>query len=417
MRPIFLALVLAFPALATAANVPKGGTLLLSKGANGEAANADSRLPTMAPSGKTMAASTLASNLGPGTYNGFEQIIGYHRDGKSIGSISKMWGGNLANDNCGYSRLSKSGRFIAFESEANFGFPGVPGGYQQIFWRDTKTNDLKFASVGPSGAVPNAMAYVYDISDDGRFVLFWTRAGNLIPNDDNMTFRAYVRDMQQGMTELVSVTNTGLPFNDDMYRPKMSGDGRFVFFDSYAPNLGYGADTQVYVRDRLTKTTTLLSKNAAGLQGASNTQLLDVSRNGRFVVMNTDALDLVGPLLEGHIVLLDRVTGKLKALDVAMPGKTIYYAGLQTAISNDGKRLILSIDFKDSITNAHSVAICEYDLVTGKRWTASEIVGQSYHDAYLVFDASATAEWVVFVTESDLKESNGKLDAYLYRAH
>ncbi len=417
MRPIFLALVLACPAIATAASVPKGGTLLLSKGANGEAANADSVFPTIAPNGKKMAAATLASNLGPDTYNAFQQVIGYRRDGKLVGSISKMWGGSLANDDCGVSRLSKSGRFVAFESDANFGFPGVPGGFKQAFWRDTKTNELKFVSAGPSGDVPNSPAYVVDISDDGRFVLFVTKAGNLIPNSGNVILRGYVRDTLLGSTEIVTATNAGLPLNENAWNTKMSGDGRFIFFYSNASNLGNGTEYQIYVRDRLSKTTTLVTKDETGAPGLKGSQLLDVSRNGRFLVFWTYALNLVAPLHDGYVALLDRKTGKFKALDVSFPGMKINIAGIQTRISNNGKRMIQSIEFIDPNTDVRSVALCEFDLESGKRWIVTEVPGQNYHDAYLYFDASATAEWVCLVTESDLKESNGKVDAYLYRAH
>jgi Tol biopolymer transport system component len=68
------------------------------------------------------------------------------------------------------------------------------------------------------------------VSADGRFVVFWSDASNLVPNDTNGKADVFVRDRQTGTTELVSIAVGGGPISDDSYGDAISDDGRFVAF-------------------------------------------------------------------------------------------------------------------------------------------------------------------------------------------
>jgi hypothetical protein len=416
MKALVIAAAFFLPVIAHA-EIPKGGIRLLTKSGGSAGANSDCHAPTITGNGKKMAVTTLATNLGAGVSNGFQQVLGFRRDGKLTGCLSKMAGGQLGNYDSGDSRLSKTGRYVAFENESALGLPFAPTGAQQVYWRDQKKNELRHVSVGPNGAIPTAHAFAKGISDDGRFVLFWTLSDNLVTNNNAMIFRAYVRDVELGITELVTVTNNGTPLDTSVFDVLLTGDGRYVVFGSNSTLLGYGANNQIYVRDRALGTTTLLSKNSNGFQGAASSQLIDVSNNGRFVIFTTAALNLVQPLFEGNVVLLDRETGELRAVDVSIPGQSITFAGYKGAISNDGRRLILGSDFVDSVTKAKRYSIYEYNLATQKHWLVAEVQGQTHQNCHLHFDASATCEWVIFSSQVDLVEQNGVIDAYLYRAH
>src|ERR1700704_4259198 len=133
------------------------------------------------------------------------------------------------------------------------------------------------------------------LSSGGRFVAFVSEASDLVPHDTNGARDVYVRDRQTGITERVSVSSAGVEGERESIAPSISGDGRFVTFQSRATNLvpndtndNTGLFSDIFVRDRLAGTTTRVSVNSSGDQG--NTPNEDgsaaspsISTDGRFV--------------------------------------------------------------------------------------------------------------------------------------
>jgi Tol biopolymer transport system component len=91
------------------------------------------------------------------------------------------------------------------------------------------------------------------ISDDGRYVAFWSYSDQLARHDSNQRRDILLRDTKRGRTELVSLGADGRQGNEDSFDCAISGDGRVVAFDSKASNLVPG-DTNhfqdVFVRLR-----------------------------------------------------------------------------------------------------------------------------------------------------------------------
>jgi Tol biopolymer transport system component len=112
--------------------------------------------------------------------------------------------------------------------------------------------------------------------------------------------------------------------NGDSLTPIISADGRYVLFSSSANNLLTLANgnpipafrvpmMNVFVRDRTNGTTTLVSVNAAGNAGGNGNSLPDaVSANGRFVLFESSASDLISDDTNGvnDIFLRDLVSGQ-----------------------------------------------------------------------------------------------------------
>jgi Tol biopolymer transport system component len=89
-------------------------------------------------------------------------------------------------------------------------------------------------------------SYVPSISGDGRYVAFESLATNLLGagNDNNGFSDVFVHDLQTGATSRVSVDSAGAEGDNNSYSPSISGDGRYVAFVSDATNLlGVGNDT------------------------------------------------------------------------------------------------------------------------------------------------------------------------------
>ena len=115
-------------------------------------------------------------------------------------------------------------------------------------------------SVASTGDRTNGYSEKPSISADGRFVAFTSFATNLISSDTNNQNDIFVSDTLTNNTTLVSYHSVGYNqttrFSDN---PSISGDGRFVAFESDANNLvprDTNNSTDIFVRDRLTNTNT-----------------------------------------------------------------------------------------------------------------------------------------------------------------
>ncbi len=99
-------------------------------------------------------------------------------------------------------------------------------------------------------------------SADGRWVAFSSRAKNLVPGDSNYVQDVFVRDRESGETSRISVASDGREAYADSGKPSISGDGRFVAFESKAKNLVPGDTNKkpdVFVHNRDTGETVRLS--------------------------------------------------------------------------------------------------------------------------------------------------------------
>lgn len=168
--------------------------------------------------------------------------------------------------------MSWDGRYVAFYSQAkNLVSEGASG---NIFVRDTCLNDASCVpqttavDLAPDGVAGNGkVGRQVALSGDGRYVAFISRATNLVSSraaSSGFT-ELYARDLCTNAgagctphTDLVSVGLDGVAANGPATRPSLSGDGRFVAFESSATDLVSGvAQTrpQIYERDTCTGVT------------------------------------------------------------------------------------------------------------------------------------------------------------------
>jgi Tol biopolymer transport system component len=134
------------------------------------------------------------------------------------------------------------------------------------------------------------------VSADGRYVAFASDADNLVAADTNNSEDVFVRDRQTGSTELISVDSNELAGDSDSYLPSISADGRYVAFASDADNLVAGdtnGSADIFVRDRQTGTTERVSLTSAGAQDDSDSERPVITPDGRYVAFGSYADDLV----------------------------------------------------------------------------------------------------------------------------
>ncbi len=139
--------------------------------------------------------------------------------------------------------ISSDGRYVAFESGASNLVADDTNGYDDIFVRDTVDNLTSRVSVGMADTQANDTSLAPAISSDGRYVVFYTGASNLVVGDTKIGDDIFVRDTVQGITSRVSVSTAGTEADNDSYYPAISSNGRYVAFESSATNLIDGTTT------------------------------------------------------------------------------------------------------------------------------------------------------------------------------
>jgi hypothetical protein len=88
------------------------------------------------------------------------------------------------------------------------------------------------------------------ISQDGRYVAFQSDADDLVPNDTNQVPDVFLRDLVEKTTTLISAGPTGAVGNSTSLRPWMNATGDTILFTSAASNLvpgDYNENTDVFI--------------------------------------------------------------------------------------------------------------------------------------------------------------------------
>jgi len=215
--------------------------------------------------------------------------------------------GNQGNGASYSTTISGDGRYVAFQSAATNLVSGDMNGVPDIFVRDRTNDTTARVSVSTAGVEANAGSNVPSISYDGRYVLFFSSATNL----GTTTAGAwYVHDMQSGTINVASSTSEGTVANRSSNKGVISGDGRFVVFDSTASNLVSGVGgthLNVYRKDMKTGNIKLLSATSGGSEGNNGSLMPSISCDGGIVVFMTAATDLVSGM-GNHSIVVDNIS-------------------------------------------------------------------------------------------------------------
>lgn len=182
-------------------------------------------------------------------------------------------GGPANGDSFSTPAITPDGRFVAFQSDGTNLVAGASSGFSDIYVRDTCHNasagctpSTVRVSVSTNGTLADGNSRRPSVSANGRYVAFDSSATNLVPGDSNgsqgsLTGLAdvFVRDTCIGApagcspsTTRVSVATDGTESNNDSRRPSISADGRFVVFNSGATNLVSGDNNgfgDIFLRD------------------------------------------------------------------------------------------------------------------------------------------------------------------------
>jgi Tol biopolymer transport system component len=303
--------------------------------------NGDSGNPSISADGRYVAFESRATNLVTGDTNGESDVFVRDRLLGTTIRVSRSTGGTQGNKGSFAPSISADGRYVAFHSYASNLVAGDTNGMSDIFVRDLTTSTTTRVSLNDSEVQGNQGSLFPSISADGRYVAFQSNATNLRPGDTNGFIDIFVRDRTLGVTWRVSMSSGGLQADDDCFSPSISGDGRFVAFDSYATNL-VGDDTlgigDVFVHELETGFTTRMSVNTAGFQGNYVSYAPQISANGRYVAFASLATNLIAADTNNtwDIFVRDRELNTTSRASIATAGTQANGPSSFCAISPDG---------------------------------------------------------------------------------
>ncbi len=291
----------------------------VSVSTSGTEANGPSYDPDISADGRYVAFESDASNLVQGDNNVTRDVFVHDIVAGSTSRISVSSAGVEAN---GYSQnpsISPDGNYVAFESVATNLATGDTNNVRDIYVHSMQAGSTFRVSFTSSGQQANANCTYPDISSVGPVVVFYSGADNLIPGDLNNRDDVFVRDVYGALTSRVSVSTAGSEGNDGSYDPKISADGTVIVFESDAANFDStdnNSNTDVFVRNRSSGETKRISL------GDSFSGAPEVSADGRYVVYRSTATDLVTGDTNGFedVFVYDRDTGETSLVSVAADG-------------------------------------------------------------------------------------------------
>jgi len=272
-------------------------TLVSVNSAGAGPGNDSSEGPVLSANNRFVAFASYAGNLTSGDTNHASDVFVRILTNNTTTLVSINTNGLAGNASSFAPRISSNGLFVAFESSATDLVPGDTNNFTKVFVRNLQTGVTMLASLDVNGQ--SGEGFVADLSADGRFVVFESDSV-LTTNDSNNARDVLVRDLQFGTTTLLSVNSAGTgAANGESRFYSMSRDARFIGFESQANNLVSPATWptlwNVYRRDRVTGTTTLVSVSTNGAADGNNHSFSPVvSEDGRYVAFQSAADNLAG---------------------------------------------------------------------------------------------------------------------------
>lgn len=300
--------------------------------------------------GRYILFTSAAGNFAASDTHGASQV--YRRD-RVTGTTTLISADALGNAGSGASlayALSADGRYSLFASQApNLNGPAAPGGAYQLYRHDAQTGTLERVSAGSGGQPGRGSSHSGTLSADGRHVLFYSDADDLIPGDANgSAMDLFLRDMNTGAVQIVSRNLSGAPMTmpfviapwpqfGSCSPATLSADGRYAVFATNESGGPGGHARDVYRYDSISGTTLRVSSNTASVSLQAFNDCPTISADGNRVAFASLGAQPSSDLLVRDIGTDTLVRVDATALPAMFPGMAQFGA---LALNDDGGTLL-----------------------------------------------------------------------------
>jgi uncharacterized repeat protein (TIGR01451 family) len=354
------------------------------------------------------------------------------QNGTTIKLTTGLWGGT-ADDKSFFPSVSDDGRYIAYLSYArnlvngdtNGDNPWVVDGLD-IFIYDQMLGTTNRVSLNYAGQqIQGESAGV--ISGDGKLVVFASNGPNVLPtaNPGKTTF-IYIRDWQSGAIEQILDTTDGLHPIGLTHQIATDYDAQYIAFSSTASNLvpnDFNNNQDVFLYNRQTGTTTLVSRSLGGDSGDDYSGRPQLSPGGEYLTFMSYATNLVPGDSNGFedIFLYEIATGNIQRISLTPGGQEANGDSKEPTICDNGRYIAWlsgATNFTPLDINAFN-DVFFYDTVQDEiRLVSKDLNGYSPNGAAHRAWLSPDCRYIVFASESDnmiLDDNNNERDLYMSR--
>ena len=398
----------------------------VSVNAEGMSGNSHSHSPAISADGRYIAFQSDANNLVPNDKNSFTDIFVYERLTKQIKRVSVSSSGTEANFVSFFPALSANGRYIAFQSDAYNLVTNDTNNTTDIFVHDREMGLTDLVSLNSENQQGNSTSSEPTISAEGRYIAFHSYATNLVKNDTNKRVDVFVQDRETRELTRVSVTSEGKQAEGASFGAAISANGRYVAFTSDVTHFVMGDTnkaTDVFVHDRETGETHCVSVNSLGELGNADSFDPVLSAEGRYVAFGSRATNLVSDDTNEveDIFVHDRETAETVRVSVDSSGQQAEAASFDVALSADGRYVLFNSDADNIVADDdnQTTDVLSYDRETGQTRRLS-LVSQFYpHQSATNYPSaiSQNGRWVVFESQAwnlVANDFNEASDIFLY---
>ncbi len=300
-------------------------------------------------------------------------------------------------------------------------------------WSRAHAQETVLSSSNIQGDFGSLQSRNPDVSPDGRWVVFASRAKNFVPNDTNGVFDIFLKDMETGEIIRISESNEGEQGNDFSTMVIMSGDGTVVAFMSGASNLVPDDNNNTWDYFVYDLKTGLLERVNVNSQGEEGDQGADcecrvfkfcaLSHDGRYVSFHSLATNLVEDDTNGvaDVFRHDRVTGETIRVsmhsdgtegndhmwnrDISADGRYIAMHGYASNLIDNDENEVRDIFLHDVDTGeTELISITQDGGQTNERSDSPRINGDGRYVTYASYATNLTPDdengsWDVFVRD------------------
>ena len=293
--------------------------------------------------------------------------------------------GELGNGSSNSPSISADGRFVAFASEATNLIPDDTNGVTGIFVHDRLTGETTRVSISTNGEQANGPSNIPAISGNGRYVAFQSEAANLVPADTNGVSDIFVHDRLTGETKRVSVGINGEQANGASSNVTIAYDGRYLAYQTMASNLVRSDDNgtwDVYIYDNGVTGNVIrasVSSEGGGGNGASTSPFITAS--GSFVAFDSDADNLVPGDTNGvtDVFLHQRVLALTERISAGSSGEQVNQPSHRLSATSLGGKLFFVMG---------STNIYQYDRQTAVISLLRNVANDGINPLFVTFTSS-----------------------------
>ena len=242
---------------------------------------------------------------------------------------------------------SNAGNLVAGQVDGNAGADVF------LYDRTTGTNTLASHSSAGATTAGDGVCREPQVSADGRYVAYVSASSDLVAGATNVYEDVFVYDRVAGTNLLVSRRDAGTPADSSSYGPRISSDGSWIGFESWAGNLvsgqtgGSSINVNAFLWSRSSGAITLVSRRSGTVAAAASGQFLQMSADGSWIALESwsalaDGIaDLNGA---SDVFLYERATGantlltaRGGAVSVSAGGGFVFGPTTGAVVSNDGR--------------------------------------------------------------------------------